>query len=401
MIIIELNDVMVAIGTIAAILSAYFAYKQNKNLINEKNNQRILKKQFGSELFGIEVINRSTYCYVEPNCTDLDPMREAEPRNLCMVKGDMFSVLDDYLMKELTNEAIHHILILADSGMGKTSLLLNYYAYNQNKSNNKRLKIVLIPLGISNADGYIEKINNKEDIILFLDAFDEDTKAIKSHRDRLSILMNKCSQFKRVVITCRTQFFTSDEEIPKETGIIKVKPRKAGEQGIYYFNKLYLSPLNDFQVNKFLNKRFKWNRSRRKKAIELVKQIPNLKVRPMLLANIPNLIDNFKINRTMYTFQLYEILIDNWLEREKGWISNKEDLRNFSEKLAYDIYLNREERGAEKINVTDLSFLAKEWNINLDKWQLTSRSLLNRDAEGNYKFAHRSIMEFLFYMLFL
>lgn len=39
--------------------------------------------------------------------------------------------------------------------------------------------------------------------------------------------------------------------------------------------------------------------------------------------------------------------------------------------------------------------MAKQWNIPLEDWVLSGRSLLNRDAEGNYKFAHRSIMEYL------
>ncbi len=33
---------------------------------------------------------------------------------------------------------------------------------------------------------------------------------------------------------------------------------------------------------------------------------------------------------------------------------------------------------------------------NIDNWKLTGKSLLNRDFNDNYKFAHRSIMEFLF-----
>ena len=37
----------------------------------------------------------------------------------------------------------------------------------------------------------------------------------------------------------------------------------------------------------------------------------------------------------------------------------------------------------------------------LDDWKLTRRSLLNRDAVGNYKFAHRSIMEYLFVHKFI
>jgi hypothetical protein len=37
----------------------------------------------------------------------------------------------------------------------------------------------------------------------------------------------------------------------------------------------------------------------------------------------------------------------------------------------------------------------------IESWKLTTRSLLNRDASGAYKFAHRSIMEFLFVKAFI
>ena len=397
---IGINTLITIVSTLLTFLSTFFAYRQYSHFIKEKTNQRILNKYFGSDLFGEETIKNSTYCYVEPNCTDVDPSREAEPKNLCMIEGNMFSVLDKYLLKEIPKKnAIHHILILADSGMGKTSFLLNYYAYNLKKKKKKRQRIALIPLGIPNVDEYIDSIKSKKNTIIFLDAFDEDTKAIKNHRQRLSHLLKKCSPFKRVIITCRTQFFPSDEEIPKETGIIKIGPRKAGEKRVYSFNKLYLSPLNDIQVDLFLKKRFKWNLKRRKIAKLLIQKIPNLKVRPMLLANIPDLIESGYTD-VKYAFQLYEIMVDNWLERERKWINDKENLRTFSEKLAFDIYLDRERRGSEKIPINELTTLAKKWNIELKDWQLTTRSLLNRDAIGNYKFAHRSIMEFLFIIHF-
>jgi len=392
---ISLNDCIAFFSAILALFSTYFTYWQYRHLIKEKKYKRILNKNFGSELFGKEVIERSTYCYIEPNCTDIDPTREAEPKNLCMIKGNLFSSLDDYLLQEFPEEnAIHHILILADSGMGKTSFLLNYYAYNKKKSKKLRQRIAIIPLGIPNVDSYVDKVQDKKNTIIFLDAFDEDTKAIHDYRERLRNLMDICSQFKRVVITCRTQFFPRDEEIPKETGIVKVAPRKAGEEGIYIFHKLYLSPLSDIQVNEYLKKKFRWNLRKRKKAKLLIRKIPNLKVRPMLLSNIPDLIESGQ--EIKYSYQLYQIMIDNWLEREKRWVYNKEDLRQFSERLAYDLYVNREKRGAEKIPINRLLLLAEEWNIQLESWQLTGRSLLNRDSEGNYKFAHRSIMEFLF-----
>ena len=52
---------------------------------------------------------------------------------------------------------------------------------------------------------------------VFLDALDEDTKAIADHKERISELMQLAKKFKRVIISCRTQFFLKDEEIPIET----------------------------------------------------------------------------------------------------------------------------------------------------------------------------------------
>jgi hypothetical protein len=68
-------------------------------------------------------------------------------------------------------------------------------------------------------------------------------------------LLDACKEFKNVLITCRTQFFPKDEEIPVETGIARVGPRAAGEKAFYEFYKLYLLPLNDGQVDLYLKKR--------------------------------------------------------------------------------------------------------------------------------------------------
>jgi hypothetical protein len=71
-----------------------------------------------------------------------DPGHEAEYRQVIAVKGDLLGTIDDYL-----NSGRHHILILADSGMGKTSFVLNYYAYNQRKIQKDRWRLAVVPLG--------------------------------------------------------------------------------------------------------------------------------------------------------------------------------------------------------------------------------------------------------------
>ncbi|NUO81723.1 DUF1566 domain-containing protein [candidate division KSB1 bacterium] len=377
--------IFTAIGALAAVAAAWFAYLP---ILEQRRTQRLLEKSFGSDLYSPETIERSTRYYIPPHCSSVDPAQEAEMRQVVATKEKLFDVIDEHLAKD---SASRHLLLLADSGMGKSSFVLNYYARNQRLRQRQRLAVV--PLGIPDADEYIAKIDNKRDTVIFLDAFDEDTKAIKDHRARLLELMHACRQFKRVLITCRTQFFPRDEEIPRETGIARVGPRKAGEGATYEFWKLYLSPLSDEQVQAYLRKRYRWSRRKRTQASELVKKIPLLSVRPMLLAYIPDLLESGA--KIEYAFQLYEVLVEKWLERESRWVK-PDDLRQFSERLAVDLHRNKEQRGAERILRAELTQLAKTWNIPLDDWQLGGRSLLNRDAEGHYKFAHRSILEYLF-----
>jgi formylglycine-generating enzyme required for sulfatase activity len=358
---------------------------------------KTLKKSPVNKLFDQNTIELSTKYYIEPDCTNnIDPAQDEEPGDIFSYNPKkLFSVVDDYLSKNFRR----YLLILADSGMGKTSFVLNYYARNLKRFKRNQHFIEIIPLGIKNPDACIEKINNKPETLLFLDAFDEDILAIVDHRQRIKDLMDKCTDFKQVVITCRTQFFPKDEEIPKETGIIKVGPTKAGDGGFYEFYKIYLSPLTDHQVSQYLKRYYPWNFKKRQRAFEIVKKIPNLKVRPMLLSYIPDIIENDEIITN--TAQLYEIMIQKWLVREKRWVKEPNILLRFSEMLAVDIVVNKSKRGFERIPASELSELANQWQIQLENWQITGRSLLNRDAEGNFKFAHRSILEYLFVRSFL
>jgi len=381
--------IVAVVSLLVAMAGAFFEFFGFRSYRQQRRTQKLLEKSFGSELYGPETIERSTRYYIPPNCSSVDPAQEAEIRRVMPTEEKLFEKIDKYLTRD---ESGRHLLLLADSGMGKSSFVLNCYARNQQRRKSRRQRLAVVPLGIPDADDYIAKIDDQPHTVIFLDAFDEDTKAIKDHRQRLLELMHACRKFKRVLITCRTQFFPSDEEIPRETGIARVGPRKAGEEAKYEFWKLYLSPLDDEQVEAFLRKRYRWPFGKRQQARALVKKIPLLSARPMLLAYIPDLLESGA--KIEYAFQLYEVLVEKWLERESAWVE-PEALRQFSERLAVDLYAHRQRRGAERISRVELAGLAKEWNIPLDDWQLSGRSLLNRDAEGNYKFAHRSIMEYL------
>lgn len=360
-----------------------------------KLKSRSVAKRLGPE-FTVAGIHRSIRYYVRALCQDLDPAGGEEPRLVFGVQQKLFEALD----KVLTHPTEYNfVILLADSGMGKTSALINYYARHLRRFR-KPFNLCLIPLGIPDADERIAAIKDRAGTVLFLDALDEDTLAIVDHVERLRTLLQSTRDFERVLISCRTQFFSKDEEIPRETGKIKVSARAAGEAAEYYFHKIYLSPFTDEQVSKYLKRRYPiWRLKRRRKAKEIVRKIPNLTVRPMLLAHVDDIVQADRKIESSY--QLYQEMVDAWLTREQGFIKERDNLLQFSERLAVDIYLNRAERGSERIQKDELVALAREWGIALEDWKLSGRSLLNRDAEGNYKFAHRSIMEYLFVQRFL
>jgi len=359
--------------------------------VKAKLDSRSIRKRIGAELYPVGIIERALRYYVQPFCQDVDPTGGEDLRLVYGVKQKLFEVLDDVLYH---STEYRYLILLADSGMGKTTAMLNYYVRHIRRWWKKN-KIVLIPLGIPDADKRITDIAEKQNTILFLDALDEDTLAVIDHAERIRLLLELTREFERVVISCRTQFFSKEEEIPKGTAILKIGVRDARESAEYFFHKVYIAPFSDKQVAKYLKQRYPiWRWQNRRRAKEVVKQIPDLAIRPMLLAHIDYLINAKREIR--YTYEVYEEMVEAWLERERGFVQEKEDLRQFSELLAVDLYLKRTLRGAERIPKAELSDLAQQWHIQLDSWKLSGRSLLNRDAEGNYKFAHRSIMEYLF-----
>jgi len=278
--------------------------------------------------------------------------------------------------------------------MGKTSFLLNYFARHLRRWC-KSFQIELIPLGESGLAERLEKIPEPAQTVLLLDAFDEDLEAIENHVQRLKEIVRLTRKFQKIVITCRTQFFPRDEELPNDTELFKTGPRGPGETWQYFFYKLYLSPFDERQIKAYLKRRFHWwQRNCRRKAREIVAKVPNLVVRPMLLTYIDDLINTGESFHN--SFQIYTAMVNGWLERELKFVPDKQALLDFSNKLAVELFFNRQKWGRERIPFKDIEPLARNFGIKLKTWQLTGRSLLNRDAEGNYKFAHRSILEFLF-----
>ena len=335
-----------------------------------------------------EEISAATRYYVKPDCQNIDPAGAEDFRHQVTAREPLFGAID----RIATNPGKYKFVIfLADSGMGKTSFFLNYYAEHQRRWwKPRRYDVALVPLNRPEGDQWIGEIENPENTVLCLDALDEDRKAIEDHRGRILELVKLTKGFRAVVITCRSQFFPTDEEIPVETGLLKIAVRAAGEEAEYLFRKFYLSPFTDDQVESYLRRRFSWYQHReRRRAREIAAKIGDLVARPMLLAHIEDLVGSDLDYE--YAFQIYEEMVNSWLQREKGYVKDTEALREFSELVAVNLLLNQKQRGWERIPGSELQPLAEAYQIPLQGWQLRGRSLLNKDADGNCKFAHRSV----------
>lgn len=382
-----------------------FRWRQRRFLINDL-----------APYFTKAEVYKATNNYIPTKFQNVAPSEDEEPgrKFIASAKGRLIPLFLKEAFKEDKDDNKYYLL-LADAGMGKTTFMINLYLSYKRKWRlwGRKFDIRLFPLGHPHALDDIAKIDDdtKKDTILLLDALDEDGEAVKNYQKRLKEILDKSWRFREVVITCRTQFFPSRKEEPTETGYFKF----GGEGGEYKFQKLYVSVFDDRDINRYLLKRFRvWNPfiwKKLRKARAIVKQSPNLMVRPMLLSHIEELVGHKK--EYEWTYEIYEVLIEKWVEREAnkpgikarfGSVEQfKKQLLAFSQSLAVNLYFNQSERGGfyihkdEKVSTDSgiqLSDLENNLEIALKESQWRSRSLLNRNAEGYYKFSHKSVLEY-------
>lgn len=344
-------------------------------------------------------INSATSFYIDTNCQNIPPSdyEELQLSHAFAVQERLMPFFINKAFKFKTKTENRFYFILSDSGMGKTTFLINLYVKYSNRIN-KPFNIKLLPLGSKMIDKEIKAIDieTKRKTILLLDAFDEDIKASSNYEQRLSEIVNLVWDFRIVIITSRTQFFDADINEPNETGLLKF----GGNKGHLTFQKIYISPFSDKDIKKYLRKKFSlFKINQRKKGFEIIKNCPNLMVRPMLLSYIEDLLTSkYNIKNAS---QSYEALIEKWIDREVQRVEYgkqhhfKLQLRKFSDELAVNIYKKRIERGGLHIPGNEIQVFAKSKNINLSLVEMKSRSLLNRHSNGAYKFSHRSILEYL------
>lgn len=394
---------------IVAVL-VYLLAQALKNLSERYKNHKTagdLKPQFD-----YLTVQRARDKYIPTQFQNASPSKQDEPG--FTHKFVSRSPLIPFLLKTAFDEQVENnkfYLILADSGMGKTTFMINLYVrYHSFFNFRRKHKMKLLRLGDPRTLDQVKSIKPEDarNTILLLDALDEDPFILprdasenedQAFRRRVNEITEAVQDFCEVVITCRTQYFPGQEDDPYELQI-----RRPDEKGFYVFSKIYLSPFTLAEAKIYLRKVYGrwyavWNRSKKRRALQLVANSPKLVVRPMLLNYIEDLVDAGQPFETVT--QIYHTLIEKWLHREaekRKQLSERsafiENLHRHAQQTAVAIYRCLRERQQLFLTKTEALAIAETNNIELKPEEITGQSLLTSDALGNWKFAHKSILEY-------
>jgi hypothetical protein len=317
-------------------------------------------------------------------------------------REDLFNYIDGHLLRP---EADKFILLLADTGMGKTVFLANYLAHRVLRRKRSDVEAVYLSLNNPGADALrlIEEIGKERGVrtaktVLLLDGLDEDVQSLGRPGERLLALLAKSQNFHRVIVTSRTQLFGKDNVIPTDSHVPRNVLRDVGH-GSHKIEKLYCSPFSLAQEDAYLRRKF-WKREDLRRARETVRKMDDLSARPLLLSHIDaTFSQETEIKRTS---QVYELLVDKWTawDEKKKKVDDPAVLREFLECLAVELYTRWAKEMGDVIGDSEpeLQNVAARFKTKLPKEiaDVCVRSLLTRDAKRNLKFAHRSILEYLF-----
>lgn len=298
------------------------------------------------------------------------------------------------------NERVY--MVLAGSGMGKTTFMVNIFCYYVRKNMSRKgmsLDIRLLRLDDEHVLDNIKKLSEKPSVnpdktILLLDALDENRKASENFMEFKNSLEEVMEPFRMVMITCRDQFFDNEMAIPTSTNWVAI----TRDKNLIKYNKIYISPFSDEDIKRYLSKKYK-NKKKRKQAIYIADKCKVLMARPLLLSYMDDLLDSNADFKTL--FEIYSQLIDRWLQREVNKISipterekQKEQLYKFSAEIATTIYSNWQATKSMQLSPAQMDLFMKRYNYSNVPYEFKRRSLINRNVVGYFKFAHKSFLEF-------
>jgi len=338
-------------------------------------------------------------------------------------KGKNKGLLHDYVCEWLNDSKRKLLAVLGDYGIGKTSFC---YKFACDMTGYEYVPVV-VELKTVMAEGWREVIQRKvrsragdstQSPLLILDGFDElsltfDKETVHKEIENLS---KTTQEYKKVILTSRTQFFRSVEE-EKET-LVRKKSLGRGPRPLTYprFEIIYVSLFDDEQIRQYLDhclgkaasEKF-WNET-----VEEVFNVKDLARRPILIELIVNDQDAVQnIAGKVTPGKVYRIVTERWQEREEQRLPQSIVLEHKEERIPKNIMLFMEElaywmltRKKARLHFKTLRDAINKYfddetkemlRLSLDNldYKIRTSSFLSRnEAEGYYAFGHLSFIEY-------
>lgn len=284
-------------------------------------------------------------------------------------------------------------MVLAPSGTGKTSFMLNlYHAYRRHW--NRDYRIHLFPAYHPRLVALLTQIEKKEHSVLLLDAFDEEGVAAENYRTRMDALMPQLQAFAKVLISCNTDFFPADLERSAESETL----RYVGDSAYQLFAKIYLLPFTEKQQKRYVKQHLRnypaqvWqNAQYHLKASQSVMQYP------VNLLQLPRLAH--RDTPYHYLYQVWEEVLTQWVGQtaESGSLATEKlreelALQNILEEMALDMLQRLPQRGALFVPQAVFHQLARKYDISPRPLQY---DVIDLNPSGQLIFAHPSFAYYL------
>lgn len=341
--------------------------------------------------------------YIETHFVSCPPHDYEDPNQAttASTRESMTSFCARIFKEDNPNKRLY--MVLAGSGMGKTTFMVNMFCrYVTTKFTRKGLPfdIRILRLDDERVIAKIQEIKNDQTItpnktILLLDALDENLHASEDFKKFKTDLEAVIEPFRLVMITCRAQFFDNEKMVPEETSWSST----GREKNLINYNKVYISPFSDEDIEKYLSIKYKGQKKKRRLARSIIGNCKDLMVRPLLLSYIDDLLED----NAEYTdiSDVYDTLIDRWLQREVNKIQDKTErqqqkdtLYRFSIDIAKTIYSNWKDVKSMQLKPEQMNSFMENYKYKEIPFDIKRRSLINRNVSGAFKFAHKSFLEY-------
>lgn len=340
----------------------------------------------------------------------------------------------------LQEDQYNAFLILGDYGCGKTSFLMNLayrlaeeYGREENgyiplfiplkdyakavSMENLLLDLFVNKCHMSNVSMEAFKLMlNYMKFVLLFDGFDEVAKRVNYDVkfDIFNQICQFCGENTKIIITCRPNYFQENREYKKlmENAHLQFEPN-VENKALFY--ETYIADLEPEQIHQYI---LSYAPVLRKEGVDVdeieglianTHDLTDLSRRPFLLniivRTLPKIISGLegadKDDITINAAELYRNYTELWLDREnaKGKaLIRKEDKLQFCMHIAYKMF----QEDVLSIHFSEMPNEIREYfpdlhqmdEIDYFSHDIQSCSFMNSEGDGNFKFIHKSFMEY-------